>query len=238
MRRIFLLTVAVFVVVAAPAGAQAIATATPNVAGKGTRLHFDVDATLPPVNGNVPSALFITTPPGFVFNAKAVTKRCNRTEALLNECPTASRIGSGTLVVQVTQPESVRDVVANLRLYVQASGKILAVAFLAGYRVVPGTIDGSNGLQIAFSPLPAPPVFPNVTYALKRLTVDVGASRLVVRGRQQTKGKRKIRVQKSRVYLISNPADCATGTWDSTVTLVYPDGSNNVLSAPTPCAPA
>jgi hypothetical protein len=227
MRRTILLTVAAWLAVAAPAGAQGISSATPNLAGKGSRLHFEVDATLPPVGGRVPSGLSMAAPSGFVFNPAAVAKRCTQTQANLNECPPKSRIGSGALLLEVRMPEGTRDVSVSLDLFLQSNSKVLAIAFLAGARVVPGVIDSSNGLALRFDSLPSPPAFANVTYALKRVMLNVGTTRRVKRKQRQV-----------RIDLIRNPTECATGTWESSLTLTFPDATNTVLGAPTTCSPA
>jgi hypothetical protein len=239
MRRIVLLAVAGALAVPAPAGAQAIATASPNAPGRGTKLHFDLDATAPPVAGRVPSALAVSGPAGSTLDFKAAGKRCSKLRATLNECRRESRIGTGSLVIQVNAPTEyggVRDVHVPLTLYLQSNTSLLAVAFLAGYRVVPGTISRSGGFAMTFDPLPKPPEFAQVAYALKRITLDVGVSRLVIRGKpSKTRGQRRHAARRTRVYLVRTPAQC-TGTWASSVTLTFPDGTTTVVDAPMTCS--
>lgn len=213
---------------AAPAAAQEAATATPNTAGKGTRVHFEIDATLPPVGGRIPSGLTVAGPPGLTWNAGAVAKRCTRTHALLNECSSKSRIGTASLVLDVQTPTARWDATIDLTLYLQSTRGVLAVGFiLGGTRVVPGLIDFSNGVTLSFNPLPPPPPFEGVVFALKHVTVDIGASRRIKRN------KRKV-----RVHLLRNPKACTAGAWPSSAMLTFPDGTNAPLAAPMTCSPA
>jgi hypothetical protein len=240
MRRALLIAMAALLAFAAPAGAQAVATATPNVPGAGAQLHFDVDAVMPPLDGRIPSALALAAGPGSAFNARAAAALCTRTQAALNECPRGSRIGSGRLIIQVNAPPEwggSRDVAVPLTLHLQTqtTRKVLAVAFLSGFRVVPGLISTTNGLVVSFDPLPTPPDFPGVTYLLKRVTLDIGTTRLAKRPKKKSARRQKGSAARTRVYLIRNPAQCATGGWQSSVTFAFPDGTTTALAAPTPC---
>jgi hypothetical protein len=227
MLRTILFALAACLGLATTAHAQAVSTATPNTPGKGTQLQFDVDATLPPVAGRIPKGLTFTAPAGYKVDFRAVNKRCKQIQATLDECPDKSRIGTGSLIVQVTQPTQVRDVNVPLSFYLKSKKDVFAVAFLAGTRVIPGMIQTSNGMVLNFNPLPDPPAFPQVSYLLKRVTVSVGASRKVVK---KTRRGRKSRVRN----FIRNPATCP-GSWASTVTFTYPDATFDVLPAPTAC---
>src|SRR4051812_19024012 len=148
MRTLFLVTVAATLGIAAPAGAQAISTASPATPGQPTRLHVDIDASQPPVSLRVPSSLAVTAPPGFTLDMRAASKRCTRLQASLNECPRGSRIGSGTLLIGVTMPERSRDVPIRLVMYMSSPTRLYAVAFVTGWRVVPGVLDASNGFTL------------------------------------------------------------------------------------------
>jgi hypothetical protein len=228
-----ILAVAMWLIVAVSAEAQAVATATPNQPGKGTRLHWDVDGTLPPVSGRVPSSLTMSAPAGFVLNRKAVAKRCKPLQARLDECPRKSRIGSALMVIHVDKPAGPSDLPVDIKLYLGSSNKVMAVAFLAGVRVVPGKIERANGIALIFDPLPEPPVIPGVSYQFKRVTVDLGASRKVTRRVKGTKRRRKV-----RLHLVRTPPECAAGTWATTVALGFPDATRALLAAPAACSAA
>jgi hypothetical protein len=243
MRRLFLLTLAATLGMAAPAGAQAIVTATPGVAGEATRLHFAVDATVPPVGGRIPSALEVAAP-GFSLDMRAAPKRCRKLRATLNECPRASQIGRATLTIIVNQPGSVREVPIKVVMYRGKGTRVYAITFLTGWRVVPGTLDTAGGIALRFDPLPEPPaVVPEVSFSFKGLTVDLGLTRTVVtRKRVKLKGKRrgkrgrrnKVVVRRARFDLVHAPSQCA-GSWATSVSLSFPDGSTSPFAVPVAC---
>jgi hypothetical protein len=245
MRRSILpfLAVTLALIAVAPAHAQTGSSTTPNTAGKAGVLRFRLDATQPPVNGLIPRTLLLQAP-GFSYDARAVVGRCTKQLAILNECPPNSRIGDGGLVIHVVTPEGERDATPTLDLYLEkgSNKRILALAFVAGYRVVPGTIDTSGGgVTVRFDPLPAPPAFPGVSYALRGINVRVGAHRTVRRYRTVTirrNGKvvRRVRrlVSRKRYDLLRNPATCA-GSWPSSMLLGFPDNSQLTVPVPTPC---
>jgi hypothetical protein len=232
MRRIVLITIAGLLGTAAPAAAQAVATATPNRAGQPSTLHFDLDGLAPPIGGRIPLALQLSAPSGFRMNPKAVAKRCSQESAKLNECPKASRFGKGVLVVHVTAPDQNRDATIPINVYLHSSKRILAVAYVLGWQVVPGTLSTRSGISLIFNPLPAGPPFPGVSYALKRITFDFGAKR-VIKQRVRRQGRR--RVTKRRVSLITNPASCS-GSWATSIGLTFRDGSSTQLAAPATCS--
>ncbi|QEC48337.1 hypothetical protein FSW04_12675 [Baekduia soli] len=228
--------------VAAPAGAQAVATATPPKAGGATKLHYAIDGTLDPVTLRIPTALTFSAPTGFTFDTRALAARCSRERAVLNECPKGSAMGGGQLVIGVTLPDgSERDAVFALHPYMSTGNRVWMLAYVTGWRVVPGTlVKSAAGLSLVFDPLPVPPPFPNVGYAFKSITLDVGATRTVkkvvkLKARARSKKARK-RTTKTRYDLIHAPAQCA-GSWAATVDLTFPDGSALPLPAPMPCTP-
>lgn len=233
MRRLTVAVVAAWLGITAAAGAQTTSSATSGTPGKRTRLHFDVDSTLAPVSGRIPKGLAFTAPAGYTVDLGAVAKRCKSIQATLNECPAKSKFGSGTLVIQVTQPDQVRDVQVPLSFYLKSTKDVFAVAFLAGTRVIPGTIATTSGMVLTFDPLPDPPQFPNVTYLLKRVTIDIGASRKVTtRSGRHKRGKARKRVRS----FLTNPKTCSSaGSWATSVTFTYPDGTSNDLAAPVAC---
>jgi hypothetical protein len=239
MRRIViaLLPLAALLGAAAPAAAQGTSSATPDTAGTASTLHFAVDGLAPPVLGRLPSALALTAPAGFELNPKALSKRCSEDAAKLNECPHGSLMGSGALQVIVTAPDGVREVKIPIQVYLHSRTRILAVAFVFGWRVVPGTLNLSDGIVVDFDPLPAGPPFPNVSYQLKEIFFDFAADRVVKKRKvRHVNGKRRVRVVKRRLHLITNPRTCE-GSWASSISLRFPDGAVTPLAAPTACSP-
>ena len=98
------------------------------------------------------------------------------------------------------------------------------MAFVFGWRVVPGTVSTADGgLVVDFDPLPAGPPFEGVTYRLKRIAFDLGADRVVKKRKvRRVNGKRKVRVTKKRVHLITNPRRCEGGSWTTSMGLAVP----------------
>jgi hypothetical protein len=243
MRKVGLLALAAPLAVTTAAHAQATAVATPNAAGKASHIQFNVDGTEAPISSRIPSSLAMTTPAGFTVNRQAAPKRCGHTAAALNECPAASQIGTGALVIMVTYQGKSHDVTFNLRMYLRSNNSLLGVTFLAGTRVVPGTLVTTGGLGVVFNPLPAPPVFAQVTYALQSITLDLGVSHRVVTvtHKRIKKGKHRVKrvriVKRTNVNLIQNPSTCATGSWPATVSLGFPDNTTTTLTTPIACAP-
>jgi hypothetical protein len=236
-RYIILLTVIGSLAIAAQADAQATATATPTRAGKASTVHFNIDGAAGPINGRIPSALTLTTPPGFTFNRAAAPKQCTETDAHLNECPAASQIGSGSLVINVNYVgHPPRNVTFKLKMYRQSSTKFLGVTFLAGTRVVPGFLSTSSGVGLRFDPLPTPPVFAQVTYALVNININLGVTRRVTKTVKHKHGKH-VRITHKTVVnsLIRNPTTCAGGTWAASSSLVFADGTSVTLPAPITC---
>jgi hypothetical protein len=226
-----LLTAAVWLTAAAAANAQAVATVTPNQTAKASRLHWAVDGTLPPINGQIPTALTMSTPPGFTLNTAAVAKRCKPLQAKLDECPSKSRIGSAVLTIHVEKPSGPRDLPIPVKLNLGPKNSLLAVAFLAGVRVVPGSISGSNGISVTFNPLPSPPPIPQVSYSFIGVTLDLGTSRKITRKVKSRKKRKKVRID-----LVKNPSDCASGSWAFSTTLGLPDGTTSVFASPVACS--
>jgi hypothetical protein len=225
------LAAAMWLTATAAAHAQAVATVTPNQAAKASRLHWAVDGTLPPINGQIPTALTMSTPPGFTLNTAAAAKRCKPLQAKLDECPSKSRIGSAVLTIHVEKPSGPRDLPIPVKLYLGPKNSLLAVAFLAGVRVVPGSISGSNGISVTFNPLPSPPPIPQVSYSFIGVTLDLGTSRTITR---KVKGRKKRK--KVRIDLVKNPSDCASGSWALSTTLGLPDGTTPVFGFPVACS--
>jgi hypothetical protein len=235
MRRIVLLTIACVLGAAAPAGGQATSAVTPSGAGKASRLHFEVDGLAAPIDGRLPSAMALTAP-GFKLNLKALSRRCGEQAAKLNECPRGSLMGNGLLVVEVTAPDGVREARIDINVYLHSRKRILAVAYVFGWRVVPATLSAAEGIVVDFDPLPAGPPFPGVSYRLKSISLDLGAKRVIRKRKvRRVNGRRRVSVTKRQVSLIRNPATCRE-SWTSSVSLRFPDGSVAPLAAPTECS--
>ena len=220
----------------APAGAQAVGTATPGVAGeKPTRVSWAVDGTVPPVAGRIPSSLVMTAP-GFALDRRAVAKRCRQEEATLDECPKGSKLGTALMTILVTRPDgTINPLGIDITLYEGPKAEVFAVAFLVGNRVVPGKLERTaDGIALTFDPLPEPPAIPGVSYAFQGVSAELGVTRKVVK-RVKVKGRKQRKRKTVRRHLVRTPARCAAGTWAATATLTFPDTTSVLLPAPMTC---
>jgi hypothetical protein len=237
MRLIVVTAVATSLAVAAPAIADTTSSATPDKAGRASELRFDVDGLTAPNNSRIPLSLNLVAP-GFKLNPKAVARRCSEQSAKLNECPKGSIMGTGRLKVIVTAPDpngipKVRDANIKVTVFRGPGHNLLALAYVFGWQVVPGTVDTTGGVTVNFSKLPQGPPFEGVSYRLRGITFTFAAKRVVTK-RKRVKGH--VKVTRRTVHLIHNPRTCKGGSWASMVTMTYADGSpQSTIQAPTPC---
>jgi hypothetical protein len=226
------LVVASCLAMAAAASADQTGSASPAVpGGKATAVDWAVDGLAPPVSGRIPRSLVMSAP-GFELDRRAVAKRCNELQAKLNECPTKSKIGTGTLGIIVNRPDRVNEVEFDIALYHGSGNKVLAVTDFIGIRVIPGRLTDSRGVRLTFDPLPEPPVIPGIqiTYQFKGVSARLDAKRRVVK----RVGPRRTR-RTFRYSLVRTPMKCSGGSWAATATLGFPDGTSQQLPTPMAC---
>jgi hypothetical protein len=219
----------------ATASAQAVATATPAKAGdRMTRVSWSIDGTVAPASGRIPASLVMTAP-GFRLDRRAVAARCSNLKAALNECPRASRLGTGRMTIIVFRPDGTTNELAFDLIINRSHGTgVLAVADFIGVRVIKGRLEGSaDGVTLTFDPLPTPPAIPGVSYAFKDVSATVGVTRTVVK-RVKVKGSKKRKRKTTRYSLVRTPEAC-TGSWATSTLLTFPDGSSSPLDAPIAC---
>jgi hypothetical protein len=229
-------TAAAGLTTAAPAAAQAVATATPATAGgKPTKLMWAVDGTVPPVAGRIPKALVMTAP-GFTLDRRAIAKRCRKAQATLDECPKRSKIGTALMTILVTRPNgTVNPLGIEITLYQGSKTTVFAVIFLVGNRVVPGKLESTaDGIALTFDPLPIPPAIPQVSYAFKDVSANLGVTRKVIK-RVKGNGRKRRKRRTVRYSLVRTPADCAAGSWAATATLTFADTTSALLPASIAC---
>jgi hypothetical protein len=133
------------------------------------------------------------------------------------------------MTIHVDKPSGPRDLPINIKLYLGRKNKLLAVAFLAGVRVVPGSISRSDGITVTFDPLPTPPAIPQVSYRFLGVSLKLGTHRWVIR---RVSGRRR----RVRIDLVKNPRDCASGAWAFSSTVGLPDGTTLPLASPVTCS--
>jgi hypothetical protein len=235
--RTLIATLCAFGAIAAPAAAQATATASPNGVDEGTILHTELDATGEPVNGRVPSQTVLSVEKGFALDTQAVAKRCTQSKAEQDKCPAKSAIGTA----EVQASYNGYTIVIPIRLFLakpQQPGDLAgfaAVATILGStnatmgRIVKSTTDPYGISVILPSPGGDLSAFP-ITF--KSFKSDIGASR-VVKKRVGRKGHK--RVKKTTHSLLRTPKTCTTGTWASNAVFTFSDGSTAEVLAPIGC---
>lgn len=237
MRPRILRTAVATLAVAASAAAAATASAAPGAPGQPAHVTFSVNATAPPISGTIPTSLAFAAP-GFTFDPKAVAKRCTHEQAILDECPAKSRIGTGVLDVHVVdaQENTNREAHLSLDIYLQTNTRVLAVAFIGGPKVVPAKISTSKGVVLSFNPLPAIPPFPGLSLTLDSINLNVGTSQTVVTRKRQKVGKKtKTVTTRKRYDLLHNPSQC-TGSWPASVSLGFANGTSATVANPIACS--
>jgi hypothetical protein len=237
MCRLPLLTVIGVVGLAGTATAQVTVTATPQRAGKASHVQFAINGAEAPISARIPSALSLSLPSGFSLDRAVAPKRCRTLSAKLNECPAASQIGTGSLTITVFYTgHAPRNVTFHLRIFMRTSTSVIGVTFLSGWRVVPATLSDQGGVSLDFNPLPTPPVFAQVSYALDQITINLGTTHKIVKVRKVKVHGHLVRRHKTVVHsLLHNPTSCSTGSWPASASLAFPDGTSLNLPAPIAC---
>lgn len=144
---------------------------------------------LPP--NQVPSSLSLLFAQGFGWDPQAVSTTCTTAEANNNSCPTASRIGRGTIDVTLSGLLNGTDA-AQISLYAmapQGTGDIAGVAFyfyindtknqfqFQGTSIghLKPVSDPTFGTTMQWDKLPVPQVPPGINVTLNDFKVDIGA---------------------------------------------------------------
>jgi hypothetical protein len=237
MRRITITTTAALVLMLAASARAQDATITggltPNKAGAGSRVHIDVAGTAPELAGSLPESVALGVQRGFAFDARAVAVTCTGAALTTGACPAASRIGTGQAVVRASGLLN-QDIPATLDVFlaarVQPADVASAVVLITGAgfsRAVRTRLSapatGPVGYELRLDGVAAAvPAIPGVTFALRSLTLDVGASRKVTKTTNKrvrvTRNGRRVTVRrkvKRRVTynLLRNPKTCSGGVW-------------------------
>jgi hypothetical protein len=233
--RTLLGTLAAFAAIAAPAGAQGTATATPNTTSTPTVLHTELDASQPPVSGRFPERTVLSLQQGFRLDLKAVARRCPRAQAQSDAqgegCPARSRIGSALVVAQAFGSEY--RVPIELYLAKRRRGEVAGVVVVA---TVNGTRQAAMGRIVRAETAPyglsviVPSPGGNLSsfgVTLKSFSADVGGN---AKGRPLSR-----RVKRRRHHFLRTPKTCA-GAWASNAAFTFDDGSTATVETPIPCA--
>jgi hypothetical protein len=230
-------TLCAFAALAAPAAAQGTATATPNTAGAGTKLHTSVDATQPPISGRIPTQTVLSIQSGYGFDAKAVAKLCTAGQASQDKCPSKSKIGTATVAADYQGT----PITIPIQLYLSkpsVAGDLAgfqAIAQIFGPHAVVGRIVKSTTMPYGISvvlPSPGGDAIASFGATFKSFSADFGVSRVIKKTTGHGKHKH---VKKTRHYLIRNPASCGAGTWASNAVMTFSDGTTAEVDAPISC---
>jgi hypothetical protein len=253
-----LLVASVAALLALPATASAQATGDvnvsvdPAVAGKPSRVSVQASGQATSTGQQPPRSISLFVARGFSIEPRAVAELCTDQQANASNCPTESRVATGSAQGEANVPVYGRiPFTATFQAFLAAkqhAGDIagLVVQAQAGGRggtrrgrIVPVGGTGPFGVELRFENLDfaqgqqAPP---GTTVQLNHFELSVDARRSVRVVRRvkrrvtRRRGRRKIRrvvrrrvVRRRRYYLINNPRTCA-GSWPYQVKVGFPTG--------------
>lgn len=230
----------------AATGGAATASLNPNTIAAASSATISITG-LP---GGLPNSIELLLQKGFSANARSVSVLCTSTEASNDDCPSASRIGSGSAAITLlgAGPPTLAPLMLFLGQPLHAgdiASVILEITFDGADVSVPARlfVPAQGGLELLISSFPAAPVTLNaltltlgatqtatrtVTHRVSR-TITIGKGKHRHKHRIRKTVKRKVKVIDS---LITNPPTCA-GAWTGTVTMDYKNGPDTLpLTAP------
>lgn len=228
----------------------------PNTPAAGSALHVSIGGAAPELGGALPDSITLGLQRGFQLDLKSVAARCDAVHAPTADCPAASRIGGGQALAHASGLFNA-DIPATIDVFLAESvqaGDLASVVLrltvgnqTKAVRARLTALDaGPVGYQLSVAGFAAAiPTFPGLTFSLKSLTLDIGATRKVretvkKRVRVTRKGKRVTVTRKVkrtvRHDLIRNPKTCP-GAWGARVT-VRIAGTDRVRDLAVPCAAA
>jgi hypothetical protein len=259
VRRTIFITAAFALALSGSARAQDSAISgslVPNTPSAGSALHVAIGGATPELGGALPESITLGLQRGFKLDLKAVAARCDALHAPTADCPAASRIGGGQALVHASGLINT-DVPATIDVFLAESvqsGDLASVVLRVNVgnqsKAVQARLrapaTGPIGYELSVSGFASSvPTLPGLTFSLKSLTLDIGATRKIretvkKRVRVTRKGKRVTITRKVRKTvrhdLIRNPKTCP-GAWGARVT-VRIAGTDRVKDLAVPCAAA
>ena len=232
----------------APPGAVALA---PDTAGRASAFEVELGPEVlgQTPQGNPPNAVSLLGTPGLKIDPRAVAGRCSDAQADRFDCPSASRIGSGSAqghAEGALVPGGRYDFTASILVFLappRASGDLAGVVLQvsepqSGQRFnAKGRIrrDPAFGWETRFEGLAGGGQLPpGVTVKLDRITLRVAANRTVrKRVTVRRNGKRRRVIKRFRYSLLTNPRTC-TGAWPYRLRVEYADRTDEYDGA-APC---
>jgi hypothetical protein len=230
----FALTSLVLAGTAAASSAPTVtATLTPNKAGAASALSVSVAGPLP---SGVPTQLVLTAQKGVTSDGvKAVTAICTPAQAMANQCPAGSVVGSGsagtnfgvslgfTLAVGAKQQAS--DIATVFLI-----GKVGTTKF-----ALPGRLfmPAGGGLELLATGFPQIPFISLTSLQLSAKgtnTATTYTKKKITTGTGKKKKTKIVKVAHKTTYsVLRNPSTCpSTGTWSGTVQATYSTGPINL----------
>jgi hypothetical protein len=220
----------------APPGAAAL---VPNAAARPSALEIDLGAEVLSQAGNEsPRAISLLGTRGLKIDRRAVADRCDDAQADRFDCPSASRIGSGSAQGHAEGPlvpggrfdftASIDVFLAPAREPGDTGGVVVQVSEpQSGQRFnAKGRIfrNADFGWETRFEGLAGGGQLPpGVTIKLDRVQLRVVANRTVrKRVTVRRNGKRKRVVKRFRYSFLTNPRTCP-GAWPYRLRVEYPD---------------
>jgi hypothetical protein len=189
--------------------------------------------------GQLPQALSISFQKGFALKPAAVPSTCTEDKALKDACPPDSVLGKGSIQVLLSGARYT----ANITFFRAAKGVIFYFKEPeSGFNgASTGQVKAGQdpyGKVLAFDKLPLPALPPGLDIRLDKLALDVGAFGKAKCTKYQGKGsKRHCAKHGKRPAFVTNPPDCATGSWGIQLRWGYKSGEE-LREGSAPCATA
>jgi hypothetical protein len=209
--------------VAAAATGTVTVTLKPNEVSAASAATVIAKGPFPTVSG-FPKSAMLEVQDGFKSSAKSVAVLCTNADEKSGNCPSKSKVGSGSANVTGTYSFFTQQDTIELALFLgvpRHSGDIASVeveghdtdfgqsAHVVGRLFVPH----EGGLELLFSQLPTFKAPAGTKITLNKLTLTAHAVRTVASGAHTV-----------RYSLIKNPATC-NGHWSGSVKVTFTSGS-------------
>jgi len=222
-----------------PAGSVTIKPATKSagshlkIAAGGTDAGFR--------KGQIPDALSISFQKGFVLKPTAVKSTCTEDTAMKDACPPDSVLGKGSIQVLLSGSRYT----ANITFFRAPKGVIFYFkepesGFNGASTGQVRTGQDPYGKVLAFDKLPLPALPPGLDIRLDKLALDLGTSGGKGKCTKYSgKGSKRHCVKRAKPpgAFITNPPDCATGSWGIQLRWGYKSGEE-LREGSAPCAAA
>ena len=226
----------------------------PSRAGAASHLIVDVRASEDPAaGGRSPQSAVLSAATGFKFDPRARPERCSAERAKAFDCPTASRIGTGTANATVSNGFFSQPVTIDVNAFLgppPQSGDVAGVVLQfrersTGQRgTTTGRVVKTGGLEVRFDDLSGAAQPPDgFTVRVDRIQLDVGASRtervtVCCKTVRRNGKKKKVKYKKNvRRDLIRNPRTCG-GSWPYQFRLRYSASDESVRDGTVACTAA